>query len=340
LTGLGLANLNPLGSAPAGSVVTLGNLKIGDGQELGVYLSAQPTHVVTFQSVTLRGGMARFSPKSPDFGTVASVGSDLTLNTVTESVPGSGIIMNGLRLLTLVGDCTYTGPTIVSNGTVLLNGNLPGGGAVRVERGRFSGQGIINGSITINALGSIAPEGVGSQFGFIEAYGEVFLSGTTVMDLNKTGIGTSDTIAFSPVMHFGGTLQVNAVGGALAAGDEFSLFSFDSSIGTFSSIVPASPGPGLAWDTSGLYSSGVLRVTAGSLPNGITISASGSNVILSGTNGTPNSLYRVLSSTDIALPAASWTPIYTNTLSSIGSFSYTNIINVGEPQRFFILDLP
>lgn len=341
LVGLGLANLNPLGTAPSNSVVGMGSLRIGNGQELGIYLSAQPSHVVAFQSVTLQGGLARFSPKTPDFGAVASAGSDLILNTVGESVPGSGFIMNGLRVLTLTGNSTYTGPTIVSNGTLLLNGNLAGGGPVRIDGGKFTGQGVINGAITVNPLGTISPEGSAGPFGLLEVYGEVTLAGTTVMDLNKTGVGENDSIAFTPRMHFGGTLQLNVIGsGVVEAGNEFNLFVFDSAEGTFNAIVPASPGPGLAWDTSRLYTEGLLRVIAPALPDKIHIFTTGSSVILSGTNGTPGSVYRVLSSTDIALPVASWTPIYTNSLSASGAFSFTNLVNPSEPQRFFILDLP
>ena len=42
VTGTGLTLLNPLGTAPANSVVNMGRLSIGAGQELGVYLAAAP----------------------------------------------------------------------------------------------------------------------------------------------------------------------------------------------------------------------------------------------------------------------------------------------------------
>jgi len=51
---------------------------------------------------------------------------------------------------------------------------------------------------------------------------------------------------------------------------------------------------------------------------------SGTNLILSGVNGPAGQQYRILSTTNIALPLASWMPVYTNTFNSDGSYGYTN----------------
>jgi PKD repeat protein len=51
---------------------------------------------------------------------------------------------------------------------------------------------------------------------------------------------------------------------------------------------------------------------------------SGSSLILSGVNGPAGQQYRILSTTNVALPLASWTPVYTNTFNSDGSYGYTN----------------
>ena len=47
------------------------------------------------------------------------------------------------------------------------------------------------------------------------------------------------------------------------AGDEIRAFS-GSVTGTFSEIQPATPGEGLVWDTSELYTKGLLKVVAAS----------------------------------------------------------------------------
>jgi len=50
----------------------------------------------------------------------------------------------------------------------------------------------------------------------------------------------------------------------------------------------------------------------------------GGGLVLSGINGPAGQQYRILSTTNVALPLASWTPIYTNTFNSDGSYGYTN----------------
>jgi hypothetical protein len=48
--------------------------------------------------------------------------------------------------------------------------------------------------------------------------------------------------------------------------------------------------------------------------------------ILSGNGGTPGRLYQVLTSTNVALPLAQWTPRFTNTFDAGGNFAWTNAI--------------
>src|SRR6185369_15346458 len=123
--------INGLGNAPNGAVSTFGNLKIGDTQELiGYKAAAATTNGVKFSSVTLRGGTSTFSPHSSDFGPTTQAGTFLILNDVSESVAGSGILMNGLDSLILTGTGTYTGPTLVQQGRLFLNGINTGGGTI------------------------------------------------------------------------------------------------------------------------------------------------------------------------------------------------------------------
>jgi fibronectin-binding autotransporter adhesin len=126
VAGTGLAVLDPIGSAPTGSSVTMGNLKLGAGQEVGVNFNGTGTdinHPVIFNSVTLNGGNATFSPRTPGWNTAVQFGSDLTLGNITELTAGSGFTMNGQRILTLMGNSAnvYSGPTTNANGTLALN---------------------------------------------------------------------------------------------------------------------------------------------------------------------------------------------------------------------------
>jgi hypothetical protein len=105
----------------------MGNLKIGAGQELGIYDASGNIHTIAFNSVQLTGGNATFSPKTANFGTAAVVGGDLMLGSISELTPGSSITMSGLRTLTLTGSNTYTGGTNVSSGTLVSNTNFSNG---------------------------------------------------------------------------------------------------------------------------------------------------------------------------------------------------------------------
>jgi autotransporter-associated beta strand protein len=137
VTGTGLIILNPLGTAPVGTKITMGNLSAGAGQEVGVYLGAEPSHVLEFKTVTL-SGTPTVSPKTPGFGATTSAGSDLLFGNISETVPSSGLIMNGLRTLTLAGTSnTYTGPTTVNNGRFVVTGSIASSSGVTVNGGTY-----------------------------------------------------------------------------------------------------------------------------------------------------------------------------------------------------------
>jgi hypothetical protein len=64
------------------------------------------------------------------------------------------------------------------------------------------------------------------------------------------------------------------------------------------------------------------------------------NLILSGAGGPANGTYYVLTSTNIALPVAQWTPIATNFFDGSGAFSFTNSAPPANPQQFYLLQTP
>jgi fibronectin type 3 domain-containing protein len=70
------------------------------------------------------------------------------------------------------------------------------------------------------------------------------------------------------------------------------------------------------------------------------ISLSGTNLIVNGTNGTAGMNYLILTSTNLTLPLANWTELATNTFGPGGGFNFTNPLNPARPQQFFRLTLP
>jgi PKD repeat protein len=63
-----------------------------------------------------------------------------------------------------------------------------------------------------------------------------------------------------------------------------------------------------------------------------------SHFVLSGTNCPVGVQYRILNSTNVALPLANWQPVFTNTFLNNGSFAYTN--SMTDTAGFFQLVSP
>lgn len=141
----------------------------------------------------------------------------------------------------LTGKNTYSGTTIVTGGRLIINGQHTGKGAMTIRTGAtLAGTGSLAGAVTINVGGMLQ---VGDTL--VSDHGLTFSGG---LKLNN-----------------GAILKVNdaMIDHCYQAGDEIRAFS-GSVTGTFSEIQPATPGEGLAWETSELYTKGVLKVAAAS----------------------------------------------------------------------------
>lgn len=76
-------------------------------------------------------------------------------------------------------------------------------------------------------------------------------------------------------------------------------------------------------------------------PTLIGIQFSGSNAVLSATNGFVGGSYTILTSTNLATPLNRWLPISTNVLEASGSFtlSATNTVGGSIPRRFYLIQV-
>jgi hypothetical protein len=98
----------------------------------------------------------------------------------------------------------------------------------------------------------------------------------------------------------------------------------------------ATPGP----DRPGPSTIQLRRVGAVATAPRITqIVKSGTNVIIAGTNGTPNGTYHALRSGTVQSPFASWTRVLTNSFDSSGNFVFTNT-PPGSPSFYTIEQQP
>jgi hypothetical protein len=170
--------------------------------------------------------------------------------------------------------------------------------------------------------------------------GAITLAGNTTVDLSPA-TATNGVLASTGGITYGGTLNlVNLSASPLPNNSSYKIFQGTNYSGSFSSIVPATPGPNQAWNTSALATTGTIKVVSVAPLAFGHIALVGGNVVLSGANGPASGQYYVLTSTNLTLPEASWTRIATNSFDVNGNFSFTNSLTPPAPQRFFQIQLP
>jgi fibronectin-binding autotransporter adhesin len=147
VTGTGTSYFNLLGNSPGGSTVKFGDLLIGDGQAIAAVATGSQPYTVAFNTVHLNGGNITFTPQPVGNANYVSV-ENIRLHTVTENAP-SGITMNGAATLTFAGPATYTGATVIHNGTVVVTGSISGSSGVAFNGGTLAGTGTISSPITV-----------------------------------------------------------------------------------------------------------------------------------------------------------------------------------------------
>jgi len=173
-----------LGGSSATNSVFSGNIHLGTANQTG--------RGVTLTAVN--GGTVTFS------GVIADpVGMDGAAPTVTKSGAGT-VILSGAN--------TYTGSTVISNGTLKIN-NTGYSGGVQVAGGVLSGTGTISGATVVNG-GAINAGGVG-EIGTLNASVVTFNNGSTfAVDLDGA---TADLLKLTDAatINSGATLSFNAI---------------------------------------------------------------------------------------------------------------------------------
>ncbi|MGA2176888.1 MAG: autotransporter-associated beta strand repeat-containing protein [Verrucomicrobiota bacterium] len=140
---------------------------------------------------------------------------DLSANlTFPGVISGSGsVVQLGSGTLTLTGSNTYSGATIVSNGTLVLN--------VIGEDGTNA----VGGDMDVSG-GTLVPAAVGTV-GTLNVAGNMYISsGTIVVALNKSLSQSNSmiSVAGSTLTNSGGTLKLLNFGPNVVAGDQFAIF--------------------------------------------------------------------------------------------------------------------
>jgi len=121
---------------------------------------------------------------------------------------GLNLIKDGTGSLALAGANTYAGPTVVSNGTLAVNGTHLGGGAYTVAGGALGGTGLIDAAIHVLAGGVVTP---GNPIGTLTVSNSFDLDGVLRIELANAagpGAGLSDMLDVNGFFDItNGTLQ-------------------------------------------------------------------------------------------------------------------------------------
>ncbi len=282
-------------------------------------------------------------------------------NNVSDTFDGviSGIgalTKSGNGNLTLTGNNLYTGVTTVSDGELFVQGNLAG--SINVAGGTLGGNGTVNGSVTVN--GAIAP-GTNSIGTLSTGANNWNSGGTYICEINGTNASACDEVVIT------GSLNVQATSGSpftiklvsLTNGNSPGVLPNFSKFANYSwTIAPSSGGVQnfaaneFVLDTSSFsndFSGGSFSVTSDGAslfihytPTPLVAptwnnygpwSSNSFPLVFSGSNGQP---YEVLTSTDLALPLADWTPL-TNGTFGTGSIAYTDTAATNNARFYQIV---
>jgi autotransporter-associated beta strand protein len=196
---------------------------------------------------------------SPDVGKSISLGSTLADSGVGGSVVNR-VEKTGLGVTTLTGNNSYSGGTILSEGTLLVNntsGSGTGSGAVVVTGGTLGGTGSIAGTVTLNG-GTLAP---GASIESLTTGALTMTTGTTfAYEMNSTvGSYAADLLVVTGGVALSGTVRLgltDMLGGAatrFANGTILTLINYASTLsgGFFYGATPTLLGEGATF-TAGL----------------------------------------------------------------------------------------
>ena len=188
----------------------------------GGTLRAGASRADFFQDITtanVRGGGAVIDTN----GFNVTVAQPLLHSSISGDNPtDGGLVKTGAGTLTLTGNSTYTGPTIVRAGTLAVNGALGGAGAVTVQGGAtLTGSGRVAGPVTIQAGAVFAP-GI-LALGPLSLGGDLTLeSGASASFTLQSTTGTKALV--SGAVRLGGNLVLAlAAGYTPAVGETFYL---------------------------------------------------------------------------------------------------------------------
>jgi fibronectin-binding autotransporter adhesin len=310
--GTGVVILTGNNTYPGGTLISNGVVQVGNGGTTGSI-----------------GGPAGVNLNEPSGN--CGIVFDRSNNVLfSNNIAGNGrVVQFGSGILTLSNYMPNIGPMTVSNGTLVISGSQLLGGALNVS----------GGTIVAGGLSQISTLTVSNNM--------TISSGTVFAEINKSQ-GQSNTLynVLGSSSATGGAILVSNLGPSIVAGDQYFLFSGAVSGGGALSVT----GGGVTWSNNTANDGSIIALTSGS--GGViptvkaritSMSISGANVVLNGTNGVNNGIYYLLDTTDVAQPIGQWIAVATNIVSTNGSatsgftFTGTNVVTPNAGKQFYIL---
>lgn len=206
-------------------------------------------------------GSASFAGAVTNEGHILAAGAELDF--------GGGLANAGQLALSfgaslVGGPLANAGLIVVSNGAQgSFTGDVANAGELRVSAGGAANFfGVVSGAGRITGGGQARFEGGLTASGSVSVDPTSVLGATAVTTLALDGMNELD---FSRAVHIeGGALQLSWAGAAGArVGQRWDLFDWNGGVaGRFDSLLLPTLGAGLAWDTSALYASGEIGISA------------------------------------------------------------------------------
>ena len=173
------------------------------------------------------------------------------------NTPGTVTVTGNASEWTTLGNLILDGALTVSDG-----GRVTVGGLLLIqEAGELHGDGTVVGNVSNGVM--VAPGASPGRLTISGNYSQLF-SGTLQIELAGTTPGTSyDQLVVNGSTSLAGALLVSLINSFTPKrGDSFDILDWGTLSGTFSTLQLPVLDSGLAWNTSQLYTTGVISVTA------------------------------------------------------------------------------
>ncbi len=357
-TGSGLALLSGTNSYTGLTTVLEGTLRLLSNQALGI--NTDGTVVATGATLAVNPGLIIAEPltlsgtlqpaaagASMWNGPITLQGAALLTDVSNSQLTVSGVISGtgsftkqGAGTLTLTASNTYSGATVLDDGTLLVNGTQPSS-IVQLNSGTLGGTGLVGQVFASGvAVKTINP---GASIGRLTTSSVLFNSFTRLeMDLNGSTPGVShDQLSVQGTVNLGNCQFVPVVGGGIAIGQVLRVIDNDGAdavVGTFSGL----PEGEKATASNGLH----LHVTYhGGDGNDVEFTVMNPPSTVTAVNhlpsgfiqllglGLPNVLYTLQATTNLTL--GNWSAVTVDLSDGAGLYEFIDVDAAMFERRFY-----